>query len=158
MIVDLLRNDLGRLAVPGSVKVQSLCELECYPSVWTLTSTVTAHAPAASLETLLRALFPCGSITGAPKIAAMRKIRLHEASPRGIYCGSLGWLAPNGDCTFNVAIRTIEMHKPGHGVMGVGGGIVHDSDPALEWEECLWKARILNTAAATTEEKSITMV
>src|SRR5690606_25689285 len=84
MIVDLLRNDLGRLATPGSVQVQALFSLERYPSVWTLTSTITAQAPQASLRTLLHALFPCGSITGAPKIAAMKKIRELEIAPRGI--------------------------------------------------------------------------
>lgn len=144
MIVDLLRNDLGRLATPGTVRVHSLFSLERYPSVWTLTSTVQADAPKASLRTLLHALFPCGSITGAPKIAAMNKIRQLEIAPRGIYCGSVGWLAPNGDCAFNVAIRTISMDDTGRGILGIGGGIVHDSDPALEWEECLWKARILH--------------
>lgn len=143
MIVDLLRNDLGRVATPGSVKVEALFSLERYPSVWTLTSTITAQAPDKSLETLLRALFPCGSITGAPKIAAMKKIRELEDTPRGIYCGSVGWLAPNGDCSLNVAIRTITMQPGGSGIFGVGGGIVYDSEPELEWEECLWKARIL---------------
>lgn len=143
MIVDLLRNDLGRLARPGSVKVEALFSLERYPSVWTLTSTVTAQAPGKSLEDVLRALFPCGSITGAPKIAAMRKIRELEGATRGIYCGSVGWLAPSGDFSLNVAIRTIEMHNEHEGIFGVGGGIVHDSIPELEWEECLWKARIL---------------
>lgn len=143
MIVDLLRNDLGRVATPGSVKVEALFSLERYPSVWTLTSTITAQAPNQSLESLLRALFPCGSITGAPKIAAMKKIRELENTPRGIYCGSVGWLAPNGDCSLNVAIRTITMQPGGSGTFGVGGGIVYDSEPALEWEECLWKARIL---------------
>ena len=145
MIVDLLRNDLGRVATPGSVKVEQLFSLEKYPSVWTLTSTISAQAPDLGLEPMLRALFPCGSITGAPKIAAMQKIRQLEKQPRGIYCGSLGWLAPNGDCSLNVAIRTIEMHDDQHGVFGVGGGIVYDSDPELEWQECLWKARILGT-------------
>jgi para-aminobenzoate synthetase component 1 len=147
MIVDLLRNDLGRLATPGSVKVGTLFSLEKYPSVWTLTSTITAEAPHASLQDLLRALFPCGSITGAPKIAAMQKIKALETTPRGIYCGSVGWLAPDGDCSLNVAIRTIEMRDERHGIFGVGGGIVYDSDPALEWEECLWKARILGAQA-----------
>jgi para-aminobenzoate synthetase component 1 len=144
MIVDLLRNDLGRIATPGSVKVERLFALEQYPSVWTLTSTISARAPEADLQTLLRALFPCGSITGAPKIAAMQKIRQLESSHRGIYCGSVGWLAPNGDCSLNVAIRTIEMHNDHQGIFGVGGGIVYDSDPALEWEECLWKSRLLH--------------
>ena len=144
MIVDLLRNDLGRIATPGSVKVDALFSLERYPSVWTMTSTITARAPGASLEQLLRALFPCGSITGAPKIAAMRMIGRLEAAERGIYCGSVGWLAPDGDCSLNVAIRSIEMHNERTGVFGVGGGIVHDSDPEQEWQECHWKARILN--------------
>lgn len=145
MIVDLLRNDLGRVATPGSVKVQALFSLEQYPSVWTLTSTITAEAPGTGLEALLRALFPCGSITGAPKIAAMQKIKALESRARGIYCGSIGWLAPDGDCSLNVAIRTIEMHDPQHGIFGVGGGIVYDSEPELEWQECLWKARILGS-------------
>src|SRR5690606_3775076 len=110
----------------------------------TLTSTISAQAPEADLPTLLHALFPCGSITGAPKIAAMQKIRRLELQPRGIYCGSVGWLAPNGDCSLNVAIRTIEMHNNHAGIFGVGGGIVYDSDPALEWEECIWKSRLLH--------------
>ncbi|GAB2902188.1 aminodeoxychorismate synthase component I [Paralcaligenes ginsengisoli] len=147
MIVDLLRNDLGRIATPGSVKVEALFSLEGYPSVWTLTSTITAQAPGRSLEELLRALFPCGSITGAPKIAAMKKIKELENTPRGIYCGSLGWLAPDGDFSLNVAIRTIEINDAGAGTFGVGGGIVHDSEPELEWEECLWKARVLQIGA-----------
>lgn len=155
MIVDLLRNDLGRLAVPGSVKVEKLFTLEQYPSVWTLTSTITACAPRVSLSSLLRALFPCGSITGAPKIAAMRKIKQLEARARGIYCGSVGWLAPNGDCSLNVAIRTIEMHDQHHGIFGVGGGIVYDSEAELEWEECLWKARILGDVHQRTAETQI---
>lgn len=143
MIVDLLRNDLGRLARPGSVKVDALFSLERYPTVWTLTSTVSADAPEATLADILTALFPCGSITGAPKIAAMRRIRQMEIAPRGLYCGSLGWLAPDGDFSLNVAIRTLVLGQDGHGVYNAGGGIVHDSDPALEWQECHWKARIL---------------
>lgn len=146
MIVDLLRNDLGRIATPGTVSVERLFALEQYPSVWTLTSTISAQTPGHDLESLLRALFPCGSVTGAPKIAAMQKIRQLESGPRGIYCGSVGWLAPGGDCSLNVAIRTIEMRDDRHGVFGVGGGIVHDSEPELEWEECLWKSRLLKAA------------
>ncbi len=149
MIVDLLRNDLGRLATPGSVQVEALFSLERYPSVWTLTSTITAQLPGSTLEELLRALFPCGSITGAPKIAAMKKIRELESTARGIYCGSVGWLAPNGDCSLNVAIRTLVIQQDGSGIFGVGGGIVYDSDPELEWQECLWKARILPTSLTT---------
>ncbi|MGE6920112.1 aminodeoxychorismate synthase component I [Achromobacter kerstersii] len=143
MIVDLLRNDLGRLAEPGSVQVDALFSLERYPTVWTMTSTVSALAPDATLADVLTALFPCGSITGAPKIAAMRRIRQMETAPRGLYCGSVGWLAPNGDFSLNVAIRTLVLDQNGHGVYSVGGGIVHDSDPAEEWQECHWKARIL---------------
>lgn len=144
MIVDLLRNDLGRLAAPGSVRVDALFDLEAYPSVWTLTSTIRAEAPEVGLATLMRALFPCGSITGAPKIAAMRRIRELEIAPRGLYCGAIGWLAPDGDFSFNVGIRTLVLDDEGRGVYGAGGGIVYDSDPAQEWEECLWKARVLN--------------
>lgn len=143
MIVDLLRNDLGRLAQPGSVKVDALFSLERYPTVWTMTSTVSAQAPDATLEAVLRALFPCGSITGAPKVAAMRRIRQMETGPRGLYCGSVGWLAPDGDFSLNVAIRTLVLDDAGQGVYSVGGGIVHDSDPTEEWQECHWKARIL---------------
>ncbi|MFU1929334.1 aminodeoxychorismate synthase component I [Bordetella hinzii] len=143
MIVDLLRNDLGRLAQPGSVKVDALFSLERYPTVWTLTSTVSALAPHASLAEVMGALFPCGSITGAPKIAAMRRIRQLEIAPRGLYCGSVGWLAPDGDFSLNVAIRTLVLDDSGQGVYSTGGGIVYDSDPALEWQECQWKARIL---------------
>jgi para-aminobenzoate synthetase component 1 len=145
MIVDLLRNDLGRLARPGSVRVDQLFSLEQYPSLWTLTSTISADAPQATLADVLAALFPCGSVTGAPKIAAMRRIRQLEIAPRGLYCGSVGWLAPNGDFSLNVAIRTLVLQgeAANRGVYSVGGGIVHDSDPELEWQECLWKARIL---------------
>ncbi|MFM7009740.1 MAG: chorismate-binding protein, partial [Betaproteobacteria bacterium] len=111
----------------------------------TMTSTVQARITAGTeLETILKALFPCGSVTGAPKIAAMRRIQETEATPRGLYCGSIGWLAPNGDFSLNVAIRTLVLNdKSGHGYYHVGGGIVHDSDPEQEWEECHWKARIL---------------
>jgi para-aminobenzoate synthetase component 1 len=145
MIVDLLRNDLGRIALPGSVRVEALFTLERYPTVWTMTSTVVADAPHANLGDILRALFPCGSVIGAPKIAALTHIRHAEIAARGLYCGSIGWLAPNGDFSLNVAIRTLVVNAHGHGVYGVGGGIVYDSDPESEWQECLWKARILDT-------------
>lgn len=146
MIVDLLRNDLGRLARLGTVRADPLFTLEKYPSVWTMTSTVQAEiAPETSLAEILRALFPCGSVTGAPKIAAMKRIQETEPEPRGLYCGSLGWLAPNGDFSLNVAIRTLVMDEEGQGRYHVGGGIVYDSNPEQEWNECHWKARILNT-------------
>lgn len=150
MIVDLLRNDLGRLAVTGSVRVDPLFALESYPTVWTLTSTIRAELrQSIDLLEILRALFPCGSVTGAPKIAAMRHIKRLESGPRGVYCGSLGWLAPNGDMSLNVAIRTLVLQQDRHGTYGVGGGIVHDSVAAKEWQECFWKARVLDIACET---------
>lgn len=154
MIVDLLRNDLGRLANTGTVQVDPLFELERYPSVWTLTSTIRARAPHLPLVALLHALFPCGSITGAPKIAAMQHIQALEPWPRGLYCGSLGWIAPGGDLSLNVAIRTLVSTAPGKAAYHVGGGIVYDSDAAMEWEECLWKARLLLDACRDTDALS----
>lgn len=150
MIVDLLRNDLGRIAVTGSVKVDPLFELEAYPSVWTMTSTIHADLlPDCSFTDVLRALFPCGSITGAPKIAAMNHIKQLESGTRGVYCGSLGWLAPNGDMSLNVAIRTLVIDQNSQGRYGVGSGIVYDSVPDQEWQECFWKARILGVDCET---------
>ncbi|MCC7225353.1 MAG: aminodeoxychorismate synthase component I [Burkholderiaceae bacterium] len=144
MIVDLLRNDMGRIAAPGSVRAHPLFTLERYPTVWTMTSTVQATlAEGVDLAQILRALFPCGSVTGAPKIAAMRKILATEPLARGLYCGSIGWLAPNGDFSLNVAIRTLVIDGNGRGLYGIGGGIVYDSDPAREWDEAHWKARVL---------------
>ncbi len=143
MIVDLLRNDLGRLAAPGKVRVEALCVAEAYPTLWQVVSTVAAELPGVRLQDLFRALFPCGSITGAPKIATMKKIAQLEKSPRGLYTGSMGWVAPNGDCRFNVAIRTLEQTGGGHVRLGVGSGIVIDSDPSHEYAECLLKARFL---------------
>ena len=143
MIVDLLRNDLGRLAQPGKVRVEALCEAEAYPSLWQMVSTISADLPGVGLNELFRALFPCGSITGAPKIAAMQKIAQLETASRGAYTGTLGWVAPGGDCRFNVAIRTIEVSANGKARLGVGSGIVIDADPAREYAECLLKARFL---------------
>lgn len=152
MIVDLLRNDLGRVAVPGSVKVDALFTLEQYPSVWTMTSTIRAHiSSGVSFRDILRAVFPCGSVTGAPKIAAMKRIRETEAHPRGLYCGSVGWMAPNGDFELNVAIRTLVLDEKGQGRYHVGSGIVYDSVPSKEWEECQWKSRILGTNIWTSQ-------
>lgn len=143
MIVDLLRNDLGRLAEPGKVQVESLCEAEAYPTLWQMVSTISAELPGVRLFDLFHALFPCGSITGAPKIRAMQRIAELEVSSRGLYTGALGWLAPDGDCRFNVAIRTLELEPNGRGRLGIGGGIVIDSDPASEYAECLLKACFL---------------
>ncbi|MFZ4535368.1 aminodeoxychorismate synthase component I [Propionivibrio sp.] len=144
MIVDLLRNDLGRLAAPGKVRVESLCEIEAYPTLWQMVSTVTADLPEVRLVDLFRALFPCGSITGAPKIRAMQCIAELETAQRGLYTGALGWLAPGGDCRFSVAIRTLEVEPDGRARLGVGSGIVIDSVPAREYAECLLKSRFLS--------------
>ncbi len=143
MIVDLLRNDLGRIADNGSVMVERLFEIEDYPSVWQMVSEISARVGGRSFSEVLQALFPCGSITGAPKIRAMQIAAQLEARPRQLYTGALGWLAPNGDLRLNVAIRTLELAAGGKGKLGVGSGIVADSRPAAEWQECLLKARFL---------------
>ncbi len=140
MIVDLLRNDLGRLAAPGGVNVEALCAVEVYPTLWQMVSTISADLPDASLRDIFRALFPCGSITGAPKIRAMARIVELESGPRGLYTGALGWVAPGGDCRLNVAIRTLEIDAARHARLGIGSGIVIDADPAREYAECLLKA------------------
>jgi para-aminobenzoate synthetase/4-amino-4-deoxychorismate lyase len=142
MIVDLVRNDLGRLARFGSVHVEELFAVERHPTLWQMTSTVTAELRAdVGLAQIFRALFPCGSITGAPKVRAMQLLAGLEARPRGVYTGSIGFVAP-GQAEFNVAIRTLEF-KGDRGQMGVGGGIVIDSKSAEEYAECLLKARFL---------------
>ena len=143
MIVDLLRNDLGRLALPGRVRVESLCQLEAYPTLWQVVSTISADLPEVRVGDLFGALFPCGSITGAPKIRAMQRIGELETRSRGLYTGALGWLAPGGDCRFNVAIRTLEIESNGRAKLGVGSGIVIDAKPQNEYAECLLKARFL---------------
>ncbi len=143
MIVDLLRNDLGRVAENGSVRVERLFEIEDYPTVWQMVSEVSAAVPGRSLADILRALFPCGSITGAPKIRAMQIAGELESGPRGLYTGALGWLAPNGDFRLNVAIRTLQLAADYRGSLGVGSGIVADSRADAEWRECLLKARFL---------------
>ncbi len=145
MIVDLLRNDLGRVAVPGGVRVSSLFDLERFETVWQMTSTVEATLrEGTSLAELIGALFPCGSITGAPKIRTMEIIRELERFPRGAYTGTIGVLRPGGDCTFNVAIRTVVLDtETGVATCSVGGGITIDSTAAEEYEECLVKSRFL---------------
>ncbi len=145
MIVDLLRNDLGRVAIPGSVRVPQLFALERYPTLWQMTSTVEARLPECTdLPALFAALFPCGSVTGAPKIAAMRQIAALEDSPRGVYCGAIGWAGPGDRATFSVAIRTAVFHREtGDLEYGVGGGITWDSTPDDEYQEALAKAAVL---------------
>lgn len=147
MIVDLLRNDLSRVAVPGSVAVPELFAVERYPTVQQMVSTVTARiAPGRDAIDVLRATFPCGSITGAPKLRAMEIIAAVEDEPRGIYTGAIGHIAPNGEASFSVAIRTLHL-QPGdtHATLGLGSGIVADSDPAAEWRECLAKGAFVRS-------------
>jgi para-aminobenzoate synthetase / 4-amino-4-deoxychorismate lyase len=141
MIVDLLRNDLSRVAAPGTVEVPELFTVESYPTVHTMTSTVTARlADELSAVDLIRAIFPCGSITGAPKIRAMEIIDDIETAPRGVYCGSIGRIDASGDAAFNVAIRTFHLNETEKQVsVGLGSGVVADSDGAAEWAECLAK-------------------
>jgi len=143
MIVDLLRNDLGRVADQGSVVVDRLFDIEEYPTLWQMVSEVSANVGGRSFGEIMGALFPCGSITGAPKIRAMQIASELETTERGIYTGALGWLAPDGDFRLNVAIRTLELGADGRGKLGVGSGIVADSQPAAEWQECLLKSRFL---------------
>ncbi|BBD01968.1 MULTISPECIES: aminodeoxychorismate synthase component I [Sphingobium] len=146
MIVDLLRNDLSRVSQAGSVTVPDLFKVETYPTVHQLVSTVRARIlPGLSPVDVLRILFPCGSITGAPKVRAMEIIDAVEPHPRGVYTGTMGWIDPEGDAAFNVAIRTLCV-KEGAGVgrLGLGSGVVADSDCASEWAECLAKGRFLS--------------
>ncbi|HWE41907.1 MAG TPA: aminodeoxychorismate synthase component I, partial [Gemmatimonadaceae bacterium] len=153
MIVDLLRNDVGRVARAGSVHVSSLFAVERHPTVLQMTSTVEAElAPRTTLRDIFAALFPCGSVTGAPKVAAMRKIAEFEPSPRGAYCGAIGHLAPSGDATFSVAIRTAWLDR-GTGTIeyGVGGGITWDSAPSAEYDEIRAKSAIVTSAAPRFE-------
>ncbi len=143
MIVDMVRNDLGRVAVPGSVRVADLFRVERYPSLFQMTSAVEAETEA-PFTSIFRALFPAASITGAPKAAAMGIIRELEDSPRGAYTGAIGWAAPDRRARFNVAIRTVTVDRAaGTAEYGTGGGIVWDSTPEREVEECRTKAFVL---------------
>lgn len=143
MIVDLLRNDLSRVCRPGTVGVDALFELLALPTVWQLTSTISGRPlPGIGLPEVMGALFPCGSVTGAPKIRAMATIVDLEPEPRGWYCGALGLLRPGGEATFNVPIRTVEIDRDSL-ACGVGSGIVADSDPVAEQREWRAKARFL---------------
>ncbi|MEU1517514.1 aminodeoxychorismate synthase component I [Streptomyces sp. NPDC005811] len=148
MIVDLIRNDLSRIAVPGSVRVSSLCRAERYETVHQLTSDVSAGVgPDTGLADVFRALFPCGSVTGAPKRRTMEIIRDLEDGPRGIYCGAVGMVAPAGApfrARFNVAIRTVLVDRDiGVATYGTGGGITWGSEPSAEYAELRAKAEVL---------------
>ncbi|MCE9516187.1 MAG: chorismate-binding protein [Mycobacterium sp.] len=141
MIVDLVRNDLGHVAVTGSVTVSELLAVRPAPGVWHLVSTVAARIPAdVSNATLLDATFPPASVTGTPKLRARQLLSEWEPHGRGVYCGTIGLASPVAGCELNVAIRTVEFDARLRAVLGVGGGITADSDPAAEWQECMDKA------------------
>lgn len=147
MIVDLLRNDLGIIAENGSVHVDELLTIEQYPTVWQMTSTIRAKTnPSVTFIDLFKALFPCGSITGAPKISTMDIIAAIEQSPRGIYCGAIGYLTPNREAVFNVPIRTVVLNTEADELeYGAGGGITWDSEIKEEYKEAYLKASLLST-------------
>ena len=140
MIVDLVRNDLGRVCVPGSIGVPELLAVAPAPAVWHLVSTVTGRLrPGTTDAALVEALFPPASVTGTPKLRARELLAGWEAHPRGVYCGAVGMSSPWAGLELNVAIRTVEVDPNGGVQLGVGGGITIDSDPAAEWRECLAK-------------------
>ena len=150
MIVDLLRNDISRIAKVGSVKVPALFAVESYATLHQMISRVVGEmVEKPAMAGLMPALFPCGSITGAPKIRAMQIIREVEPHARGVYCGAIGWMAPDGESCFSVAIRTLTL--TGEDILlNVGGGVVQDSTAMGEWEEAHWKARYLTGLATRT--------
>jgi para-aminobenzoate synthetase/4-amino-4-deoxychorismate lyase len=149
MIVDLLRNDVGRIAVNGSVHVPRFFDIEKYETVLQATSTVQARLkPKTGVQEIVRALFPSGSVTGAPKIRTMQIIQALENEPRGVYTGAIGYWGPRHDAMFNVAIRTIRLNPDGRAEMGVGSGVVSDSSAEAEYEECLLKGKFLTEEVA----------
>jgi para-aminobenzoate synthetase component 1 len=151
MIVDLVRNDLGRVAVTGTVTVPELLAVRPAPGVWHLVSTVSAQVrPGLPMTALLDATFPPASVTGTPKARARELLSGWERLRRGVYCGTVGLASPVAGCELNVAIRTVEFDADGSAVLGVGGGITADSDPDGEWEECLHKAAPIVGAAPVT--------
>jgi para-aminobenzoate synthetase component 1 len=142
MIVDLLRNDISLISEVGTLEVPELFRIETYPTVHQMVSRVRAKLPPdLTIRQIFAALFPCGSITGAPKIRAMEILRDLEETPRDVYCGAIGWIAPGGRMRFSVAIRTLSLFAGGDAVYNVGGGIVFDSTVEEEYRECLLKAR-----------------
>jgi para-aminobenzoate synthetase component 1 len=142
MIVDLLRNDVSVITEVGTLSVPKLFAIETYPTVHQMVSYVRARLrPEIGLPEIMAALFPCGSVTGAPKMWAMRILHELEEGPRDVYCGAIGWCDPAGPMRFSVAIRTISLFNSGRAVFNVGGGIVFDSKAEAEYEECLLKAR-----------------
>jgi para-aminobenzoate synthetase component 1 len=150
MIVDLLRNDISLISEVGSLDVPELFRIESYATVHQMVSRVRARLlPGLTIERIFAALFPCGSITGAPKIRAMEILHALEARPRDAYCGAIGWIEPGGRMRFNVAIRTITLHADGEAVFNVGGGVVFDSVAEEEYAECLLKARFVTGTTAS---------
>lgn len=144
MIVDLLRNDIARVSRIGSVRVPELFAIDSYATVHQMSSRIQGRlVEGAGLPDLMAALFPCGSVTGAPKIRAMQIIAELEPFPRGVYCGAIGWAAPSGDQCWSVAIRSLRLFEDGRILANVGGGVVQDSTAEGEWEEALWKTRYL---------------
>ncbi len=143
MIVDMIRNDMGRVAETGSVAVPSLFDVARFPTLLQMTSTVTARTQA-SLTEIFQAMYPCASITGAPKVSTMALIRELEPEPRGVYTGAIGFISPEGRAQFNVAIRTVTVDREQEtAVYNVGSGVVWDSEAEAEYEECLLKAKVL---------------
>ena len=157
MIVDLLRNDLSKISLPGSVKVPNLFEVQQHGDVLQMTSTISSTSKEnLRLKELLQAIFPCGSVTGAPKKRTMELIQVLESEPRNLYCGAIAWFDPSsqaglGDLGMSVVIRTLELEKNQHFQMGVGGGITIDSESADEWHECQTKAGFLYALQNQTE-------
>ena len=142
MIVDLLRNDISLISEVGTLDVPELFRIESFATVHQMVSRVRAKLlPGLTIRQIFSALFPCGSITGAPKIRAMEILRELESAPRNAYCGAIGWIEPGGRMRFNVAIRTITLFAGGEAVYNVGGGVVFDSTAEDEYQECLLKAR-----------------
>lgn len=148
MIVDLLRNDLGMIAETGSVKVESLFDVETFPTLHQMTSGVSAKVKkGAGLAEIFTALFPCGSVTGAPKRRSMEIINELEPYPRGLYCGAVGYVAPGGEALFSVAIRSLLFDRQKQSLfLGIGSAITADSDPGQEYQECLTKAAFLSSS------------
>ena len=142
MIVDLLRNDISRITEVGTLDVPKLFEIETYPTVHQMVSHVRAKLlPDIAIGDIFAALFPCGSVTGAPKMRAMEILHELESGPRDAYCGAIGFITPDGVMRFSVAIRTISLFPDGRAIFNVGGGIVFDSKAEAEYDECLLKAR-----------------
>jgi para-aminobenzoate synthetase/4-amino-4-deoxychorismate lyase len=160
MIVDLLRNDLGIVAETGSVTVDTLFAVETYPTVHQMTSTISARLlPDTGLADIFRALFPCGSVTGAPKRRCMEIITELEQQPRGVYCGAIGYVAPGGEATFSVAIRTLLLNTETNKLtLGVGSGVTWDSEAAAEYAECLGKASFVTHSLGNRSQEHFSLI